>query len=126
MRLELTRRLRATGALSLWCVLVLSAARPLHAQHLDASDVRVDLDSALRIAQETAANAFPELSNYLLYSVTPRVLKGDPGGLHWQVQWQERAFPYRRWLIVRVYMNDGHTGTERLDDRPPSSPDNSP
>ncbi len=75
------------------------------------------LTPPLRIAQKAAAIAFPELSKYLLYSVSPRVLKADPGGLHWEVQWQERAFPHRRWLIVRVYMNDGHTGTERLDER---------
>ena len=113
----MTRRLRAAGASSLWCVLMLWGAYPLHAQSLDTTDVRVGLDSALRIAQKAAAAAFPDLSQYLLYSVSPRVLKADPGGLHWQVRWQERAFPHRRWLIVRVYMNDGHTGTERLDER---------
>jgi len=113
---DMTRSLRATGALSLWCVLMLWGALPLHGQNLDTTDVRVGLDSALRIAQKAAAIAFPELSKYLLYSVSPRVLKADPGGLHWEVQWQERAFPHRRWLIVRVYMNDGHTGTERLDE----------
>jgi len=111
-----TRSLRATGALCLWCVLMLWGALPLHGQNLDTTDVRVGLDSALRIAQKAAAIAFPELSKYLLYSVSPRVLKADPGGLHWEVQWQERAFPHRRSLIVRVYMNDGHTGTERLDE----------
>ena len=68
-----------------------------------------------RLARGAAATTFPELSNYLLYSVTPRVLKGDPGGLHWQVQWQERAFPHRRWLVVRVYMKTGHVTSERLD-----------
>ena len=113
---DMTRSLRATGALSLWCVLMLWGALPLHGQNLDTTDVRVGLDSALRIAQKAAAIAFPELSKYLLYSVSPRVLKADPGGLHWEVQWQERAFPHRRSLIVRVYMNDGHTGTERLDE----------
>ena len=123
---ELTRSLRATGALSLWCVLMVWGAFPLHAQNLEPTDVHVELDSALHIAQKAAAIAFPELSNYLLSSVSPRVLKADPGGLHWQVQWQERAFPHRRWLIVRVYMKDGHTGTERLDERPPPSSDTNP
>jgi hypothetical protein len=33
------------------------------------------------------------------------------------VQWQARGFPHRQWLIVRVYMKDGHTVTERLDER---------
>jgi hypothetical protein len=55
----------------------------------------------------------PELSHYMLYSVTPRVLKADPRGLHWQVLWQERAFPHRRWLVVRVYVRDGYAATER-------------
>ena len=45
------------------------------------ADVRVMLDSALPIAQKAAADAFPELSNYLLYSMTPRVFKGDSSGL---------------------------------------------
>jgi hypothetical protein len=67
---------------SLCFMLMLSAALPLHGQDLEAADVRVTLDSALRIAHQAAATAFPELSNYLLYSITPRVLKGDPGGLH--------------------------------------------
>ena len=88
---------------------------PLHSQVLDTADVRVTLDSALPIATKTAEKSFPELSRYLLYSIKPRVLKGDPGGgLHWQVAWQERAFPHRRWLLVRVYMNDGHAVADRL------------
>jgi hypothetical protein len=92
---------------SLW------TASPLEGQDLDTADAHVTLDSALHMAQRTAVSAFPDLSDYLLYSVTPRVLKGDPRGSHWQVRWQ-RAFPHHRWLVVRVYMNDGHTTTERL------------
>lgn len=95
---EMTRGLCATRALSLWCVLMLWTALPRHAQDLDTTDVRVGLDSALRISYKAAAIAFPELSNYLLYSISPRVLKGDPGGPHWQVRWQERVFPHRQWL----------------------------
>ncbi len=103
------------------------AALPLRGQELDPAEVRVTLDSGLRISQKVAATAFPELSEYVLYSVTPRVLKADPGGLHWQVQWQARAFPHRQWLIVRVYMKDGHTMTERLDEpQAPSSDQASP
>jgi hypothetical protein len=94
----------------------------LHAQDLETADVRVTLDSAVGLAQKAAASAFPDLSNYLLYSVTPRVLKGDPRGLHWQVQWQERAFPHHRWLIVRVYMSNGYTAAERLPPDAASSP----
>jgi hypothetical protein len=126
MRQPETRRSVRPVRAHLWCALMLWGALPVHAQDLDATDVRVGLDSALRIAQRTAASAFPDLANYLLYSVSPRVLKGDPGGLHWQVQWQERAFPHRRWLIVRVYMKDGHTGTERLDAQPPPSAETEP
>ena len=102
-------------SLGLCAVLLLWAPLPLYGQDLDTADVRVPLDSALRLARGAAATTFPELSNYLLYSVTPRVLKGDPGGLHWQVQWQERAFPHRRWLVVRVYRKTGHVTSERLD-----------
>jgi hypothetical protein len=103
-------------SLGLCAVLLLWAPLPLYGQNLDTADVRVPLDSALRLACGAAATAFPELSDYLLYSVTPRVLKGGPGGLHWQVQWQERAFPHRRWLVIRVDMKTGHVTSERLDE----------
>jgi hypothetical protein len=105
---------RVGSALGLCIMLSLWTAGSLHGQDLDTADVQVTLDSALHMAQNAAASAFPDLSDYLLYSVTPRVLKGDSRGLHWQVRWQERAFPHRRWLVVRVYMKDGHTTTERL------------
>jgi hypothetical protein len=85
----------------------------LVAQDLEPADVRVPLDSALRLAQQAAASAFPDLSAYLLYSITPRALKGDPRGLHWQVMWQDRAFPHHRRLVVRVYMRDASTAMER-------------
>jgi hypothetical protein len=113
--------------LTIWFLLMSWTVLPLRAQNLDSTDVRVTLDSALRIAQQTASSAFPELSDYLLYSITPRVFKGDSSGLHWEVQWQQRAFPHRRWLVVRVYMKVGHAITERLDDNArPSLNDASP
>jgi hypothetical protein len=99
------------GLCLLWSVRTTAS---LHGQELETPDVRVTLDSALGIAQRTALSAFPDLSDYLVYSVTPRVFKGDPRGLHWQVRWQERAFPHHRWLVVRVYMSDGSTAAERL------------
>jgi len=112
-------RPRPMRAFGLWVTLTLWGALPLHGQVLDTTDVHVPLDSALGIARKAAADAFPELPNYLLYSIKPRVLLADPsGGLHWQVSWQERAFPQRRWLVVRVYMNDGHTTAERLAEGP--------
>ncbi len=104
---------RVGSGLGLCIMLSLWPEGSLHAQDLDPADVHVTLDSALHLAQTTAASAFPDLSDYLLYSVTPRVFKADPGGLHWQVRWQERASPNRRWLVVRVYMKDGHTTTGR-------------
>jgi hypothetical protein len=104
---------RVGSGLGLCIMLSLWPAASLHAQDLDPADVHVTLDSALRLAQTSAASAFPDLSDYLLYSVAPRVFKGDTSGLHWEVRWQERAFPNRRWLLVRVYMKDGHTTTER-------------
>jgi hypothetical protein len=91
----------------------------LHGQDLETADVRVTLDSALGMARKAAASAFPDLSDYLLYSVTPRVLKGDPRGLHWQVRWQEREFPHHRWLVIRVYMSDGYTAAGRLPQEEP-------
>jgi len=109
-----------SSVLSLW------TRASLHAQDLDPADVHVPLDSALHIAQKAAASAFPDLTDYLLYSAKPRVLLGDPGGLHWEVLWQERAFPHHRLLIVRVYMSDGHTAAERepavAGPSPPSAP----
>jgi hypothetical protein len=103
-------------------VFALWTALPLRAQDLEAADVRVTLDSALRIADRVAAAAFPDLSNYILYSITPRSFKADPGGLLWQVRWQARAFPHRQWIVVRVYMKDGHTTAEREDETPGPSP----
>jgi hypothetical protein len=105
--------LRRPAVVGVWLALSLGWAVPLHGQDLDTADVRVTLDSALRLAKKAALDAFPDLSDYLLYSVTPRALKGDARGLHWQVRWQERAFPHHRWLLVRVYMSDGHTTAER-------------
>jgi len=100
-------------ALSVSLGVIVFLALQVHAQDLESRDVRVTLDAALSIAQRAATTAFPDLQGYLLYSITPRVLKGDSGGLHWQVRWQERAFPHQRWLVVRVYMKDGHTVTAR-------------
>jgi hypothetical protein len=107
---------------SLGFMLMLGAALPLHGQNLEPADVHVTLDSALHIAQRTAATAFPDLSNYLLYSIAPRVLLGDRGGLHWELRWQARDFPHRRGLVVRVYMKDGHTRAEREGEAQPPSP----
>jgi hypothetical protein len=104
---------RLSGVLGLFIVGSLGGAASLHGQNLDPAEVRVTLDSAVQLAQRAAARAFPELPEYVLYSVTPRVLKADPRGLHWQVLWQERVFPHGRWLVVRVYMRDGYTATER-------------
>lgn len=97
--------------------LLLLPALPLYAQDLDPSAVHVPMDSALRLAQAVAADSFPELPAYLLYSIGPRALLGDPGGLHWQVRWQARAFPHRDWLVVRVYAADGRVATERVSER---------
>jgi hypothetical protein len=113
----------AMKRLAFYVGLVALCPIPLHGQDLDPAKVRIVLDSALPLAVETAAKSFPDLSRYLLYSISPRVLKGDPGGLHWQVQWQERAFPHRRWLVVRVYMSDGHAIAERLAEGEPPGND---
>lgn len=84
-------------------------------QDLDPTDVRFTLDEALPMALKTAAKEYPDLQKYILYSVTPRVLKGDRRGLHWQFEWQEKAFPHHKLLRVRVYMGDGSLYAERLE-----------
>jgi hypothetical protein len=102
-------------ALALCFLLAGSVVAPVRAQDLSAEDVRVGLDSAVHLGKAAATGVVPDLTRYVLYSVTPRSLKGDPGGLHWQVRWRDLAFPHRRELIVRVYMKDGHTVAERTD-----------
>ena len=84
-------------------------------QDLDPADVRVSLEEALPTALKAASKEFPDLHKYILYSATPRVLKGDRRGLHWQFEWQEKAFPHHKLLRVRVYMGDGSLHTERLE-----------
>jgi hypothetical protein len=53
-------------------------------QDLDPADVRISLDQALPIAIAKAKADFPDLEKYILYSVHPRVLKGDTEGLFWE------------------------------------------
>ena len=59
-------------------MLTLCPAGSLEGQDLDPADVQVMLDWALHIAQRAAAKRFPGGVDYLLYSVTPRVLKEIP------------------------------------------------
>jgi hypothetical protein len=73
----------------------------------------ISLDQALPIALKDARERFPDLREYLLYSASPRVLKGDKKGLFWQFLWQEKAFPHYKGLTVRVYMTDSSTFAER-------------
>jgi len=103
-------------AVALCSLVLVGAAVPLRAQDLYPEDIRIDLDSAVHLARSVAAAGVPNLSSHILYSVRPRAFKGDPGGPHWEVRWQERAFPHRRGLVVRVYMNDGHTAVEAPDE----------
>ena len=56
---------------------------------------------------------FPDVDDYILYSVHPRILKADPNGLHWQFVWKAKAFPHHKALIVRVYMKEGLAIAER-------------
>ena len=84
-------------------------------QDLDPADVRVSLEEALPMALKAASKEFPDLHKYILHSVTPRSLKGDRRGLHWQFEWREKAFPHHKLLRVRVYMGDGSLYTERLE-----------
>jgi hypothetical protein len=60
--------------------LIFSAFAPVaaSAQDLDPTDVRVSLQEALPIAIAKAEAEFPDLDDYVLYSVHSRVLKGGP------------------------------------------------
>jgi hypothetical protein len=98
--------------LTLSILLIGWVTTPLGAQDLTAEDARIGLDSAVHLAQRVAATEVSDLSSYLLYSVTPRVFKHDPGGLHWQVRWRQSSFPHHRVFVVRVYMKDGHTALD--------------
>lgn len=88
-------------------ILVVSVLVSLRAQDLDPKDVHVSLEQALPIALAKTKRDFPDFENYILHSVGPRALKGDPKGLCWEFMWQEKAFPHFKQLRVRVYMRDG-------------------
>jgi hypothetical protein len=88
-------------------------ATTVFAQDLDPKDVITSLEQALPIAIAKAKAEFPDLDDYILYSVHPRVLKADPNGLHWEFVWKARAFPHHKALIVRVHMKDGSAVAER-------------
>jgi hypothetical protein len=60
---------------------ILLSIPPSRPQDLDPADVRISLDKALPIAIAKAKADFPDLEKYILYSVHPRVLKGDAEGL---------------------------------------------
>ena len=98
-------------------VLVVSLLASLRGQDLDPEDVHVTLDQALPIALAKAKRDFPDFENYILASVSPRALKGDPNGLCWEFMWQEKAFPHFRQLRVRVYMRDGLAQSSRQSKR---------
>jgi hypothetical protein len=92
------------------CAVSLTA---VFAQDLDPKDVGTSLEQALPIAIAKAKAEFTDLDDYILYSVHPRVLKGDSKGLHWEFVWNSKAFPHHKALIVRVYMKDASTLAER-------------
>ena len=94
---------------------ILLSIPPSRPQDLDPADVRISLDQALPIAITKAKTDFPDLEKYMLYSVHPRVLKGDAQGLFWEVLWEEKAFPHYKQLRVRVYMNDGSAKSSRTE-----------
>jgi hypothetical protein len=59
-------------------------------QDLDPRDVRTNLEQALPIAITKAKAQFPNRDEYILYSVHPRVFKGDAKGLHWELSGKPR------------------------------------
>ena len=83
------------------------------AQDLDPKEVRISLQQALPIAITKAEAEFPDLDDYILYSVHPRAFKGDARGLQWEFVWKAKTFPHRKAVIVRVYMKDGSPMAER-------------
>ena len=96
-----------------WLICYALLATKVFAQDLDPKDVVISLEQALPIASAKAKAEFADLDDYILYSVHPRVLKGDPNGLHWEFVWKAKAFPHHKALIIRVYMKDGSTIAER-------------
>ena len=96
-----------------WLIFCALLATTASAQDLDPKDVVTSLEQALPIAITKAKSEFPDVDDYILYSVHPRVFKGDRKGLHWEFIWKAKAFPHHETLIVRVYMKDGSTIAER-------------
>src|ERR1043166_2379462 len=94
--------------------LVLTGSTLALRQDLDSADVRITLDAALPIALKAASREFPDLHNYILYSVTPRVLKGDRRGLHWEFEWREKAVPDHKSVRGRWYLRDGSIYAKRM------------
>jgi hypothetical protein len=83
--LVLVRSKMVVNTIRLFSVIILidSILVPLLAQDLDPKDVHVALDQALPIALAKAKRDFPDLEKYILRSVGPKALKGDPNGLCW-------------------------------------------
>jgi len=69
------------------------------------NDKQISLEDALPLALNLAQEQFENIDNYLLVSVSPRSLKGDEKGVHWNFIWQERESPYYKFLNVKVYLN---------------------
>ena len=104
-------RLHCLSLSLLTCYALLATG--VSAQDLDPKDVVITLAQALPTAIAKAKAEFPDVDDYILYSVHPRVLKADPHGLHWEFVWKAKAFPHHKALIVRVYMKDGSALAER-------------
>jgi hypothetical protein len=96
-----------------WLIFYALSSMAAFAQDLDPKDAVTGLEQALPIAIAKAKAEFPDLDHYILYSVHPRVFKGDSNGLHWEFVWKAKAFPHRKAVIVRVYMKDGSAIAER-------------
>lgn len=76
---------------------------------------KLSLEQAMPIAKHAARAKVADLDSFFLHSVRPRVLKGDPDGMHWQFLWQEAQFgTHLRGVRVRVYMSDGHAVAEEF------------
>ena len=105
--------MRLSPLLLCYLICPILSATTASPQDLDPKDVRTGLQQALPIAIAKAKSEFPDLDDYILYSVHPRILKADPNGLYWEFVWKAKAFPHHNALIVRVYMKEGLAIAER-------------
>jgi hypothetical protein len=76
-----------------WLIICALSLTTASGQDLDPKDVRTSLQQALPIAIAKAKAKFPDLDDYILYSVQPAVFKGDAEGLAKGVCLESQGIP---------------------------------